>query len=136
MTALKTQGTTIGVGDGASPEVFSNVGEVKDINWQDAGGTEIDVTNLSSTSKEFIMGLPDNGSVALVCNYDPNDTPQSTLKTSKDAQTLKNYKVTLSDASTTFTFAAYVMNWSVTLTEDDRAVLNVSLKISGDVTVA
>lgn len=136
MTALKTQGTTIALGDGASPEVFTAIGEVKDISWADAGGTEIETTNLSSSSKTFIMGLPDNGSVTLVCNYDPNDTQQTALKTSKDAQTLKNYRITLSDSSTQANFAAYCMNWSFTTTEDDVTTLNVTLKVSGDVTVS
>ncbi len=136
MTAIKTQGSTIGIGQGdGPPETFQTVGEVKDINWQDVGGTEIDVTNLSSTAKEFIMGLPDNGSVVLLCNYDPGDAQQTALKAKKEDQSINNYQITLSNNTTKFDFAAYCQNWAVTLTEDDRAVLNVTLKISGAVTV-
>ena len=51
--ALESQGMAIKRGDGASPEVFTTIPEVRSINGPDGSASEIDVSDLSSTSREF-----------------------------------------------------------------------------------
>ena len=54
MANLKSQGCTISYGDGASPQVMTAIGQVISINGPTGTTGEIDVTNLSSSAKEFI----------------------------------------------------------------------------------
>lgn len=138
MATIQTQGCQILKGDGASPEVFTALGEVIDISLDSGGAAEIDVTNLDSTAKEFNLGLADYGTVSITMNYDPDDAQQTALKTDYDAQDSGNYRIDLSDSpETTFSFAAYVRTWNAPrVTPDDVVKLDAVLRISGAVTVA
>ena len=63
-TAAKSaQGVQLKSGDGAGPEVFTKIGELKDISGPDEASDQLDATSLDSTSKEFIGGLRDGGEV-------------------------------------------------------------------------
>ena len=55
--ALESQGMTIARGDGASPESFTTIPEVRAISGPDGSANQIDTTDLSSSAKEFRMGL-------------------------------------------------------------------------------
>lgn len=135
--AVSAQGAKIAVGDGASPEVFTDIGEVTDFNTPDGEAPDIDVTHLGSTASEFLQGLPDNGNVSMSGNFVGSDTAQSTLRTSRVAQTLKNYKITLTDSpATTFTFAAFVKSFTVNATTNDKLTFSANLRVSGAVTEA
>lgn len=138
MTTLNSQGVTIARGDGASPEVFTALGEVKSIQGPGGSASVIDTTNLSSTAKEKAMGLQDEGQITLELNLDTDDTMQTGLRTDRTNQTLRNFKITLTDSSpaTTLTFAAYVTNFSIAAAVDDVVTASVTLEISGAVTWA
>jgi len=138
MANIQTQGCDITLGDAASPEVFTAVGEVVDISMDGGGAAEIDTTNLASTAKEFNIGLPDYGTVSCTCNYDPDDTPQTNLKTYYDAQSSHNFEINLSDSpDTTFTFTAYISAWNAPrISPDDVVKLDFTLRITGTVSVA
>lgn len=70
--ALESQGMTIARGDGATPtEVFTTIPEVKSISGPDGSANEIDVTDLSSSAKEFRMGLQDEGNITLDMMFIP-----------------------------------------------------------------
>ena len=62
MGNITSQGTTIGIGDAASREIFTTIPQVTSMSGPDGSATEINVTNLSSTAQEFILGLKDEGS--------------------------------------------------------------------------
>lgn len=137
MTAIKSQGVCIDRGDGGSPETFTTIGEV--VTFQGPGGeaAEIDVTNLKSSAKEFIMGLPDEGDVSLSLNLDPQDAQQTALRADRAAQTLRNFRITLTDSgATTVSFAAYVKGFSISGGIDDKVTADVALRVSGALTWA
>jgi len=138
MATLQTQGCQILKGNGASPEVFTALGEVIDMSLDSGGAAEIDITNLDSTAKEFNLGLPDYGNVSISCNYDPDDAQQTALKTDYDGQDSGNYRIDMSDSpQTTFSFTAYVSSWNAPrVTPDDVVKLDATLRITGAVTVA
>ena len=81
MGNITSQGTTIGIGDGASPEVYTSIPQVTSIGGPDGSASEINVTNLSSTAQEFILGLKDEGSISLDLVFDERDTTHSLLRT-------------------------------------------------------
>ena len=126
-----TQGVTLGAGDGASPEVFTDIPQITSISGFGTTRSEIDTTDLADGSKTFILGLKDNG-----LNYDPDNAVHSGLRTKNQNGTLDNYKLTLSDASpaVVFNFAAYVMEFSIDIAVDDVLKATATLRISGDVT--
>ena len=138
MAAIESQGTTLSLGDGADPEVFTAIGRVVSISGVGNGSsTEIDITDLSSTGKEFLLGLKDEGEFTVTLNLDTGNTQQTALRTARDARTLENFELALTDtANTVISFSAYVKTFGIDVGIDDRVPLNVSLRISGAATWA
>ena len=134
--ALKTQGTKIAVGDGASPEVFTDIGDIEGWSGLDGQVTEIDVTDLDSTSKEFIMGLKEEGSFQVDLNWIPANAEQVSLRADMNAGTKRNFKVTGTDSpATVIIFAAFVTQFSMSGTKDDKVTASITLRITGAVTI-
>lgn len=133
MTALSSQGAVLKIGDGGGPETFNAIGEVISVSGLGGGSSsEIDVTNLSSTGKEYLMGLKDEGEISVTLNLDTADTQQTLLRTSRDANDLKNFQFDLTDAGpTVISFAAYVKTFNIGVSVDDKITLEVALRISG-----
>lgn len=130
--------TTIEIGDGASPEVFTAILEPKDIDGPEITQEDVDVTHMQSTGgfRESMPTFKSSGQVTFKCNYVKTDAGQIALIASANAvpATLKNYKETLPDG-TIFTFAATPsVKWTVPMAGPEE--LSVTLKIKGAVTVA
>ncbi len=138
MTTYVADGTTIGRGDAASPEVFSTIAQVTSITPVGQTRGLIDVTNLSSTAREYKKAIKDGQEINLSIQYDPDDSGHAGLRTDMDAETARNFEVTLTDSpAQTITFAALVTNWSITnIVIDGVYTLEVTLKPTGDLTFA
>ena len=135
MANLESQGTVLQIGDAASPEVFNAIGEIKEIGGPTGSAPVIDVSNLSSTRREKIMGLPDEGQVSLGLNYDHNDTYQAALRTHRANRTPANFRIITSDSpSETIAFTAYVLEFSLDFSVDAVVNLTVTLEITAEVT--
>lgn len=136
-SALSSQGMTLGVGDGASPEVFTSVAEIKSVDGPGGQANEIDVTDLSSTAKEFQLGLQDEGDITLDINYIPANTQHAQLRSDRAAGTIRNYQITFTDSpATTWTFAALVKGFSISNGVDGITGASVTLRVSGSITEA
>ena len=136
-SALTSQGMTIAIGNGASPEVFATINEVKSIDGPGGQTNEIDVTDLNSTAKEFILGLQDEGDITLDMNYLPSDTQHALLRTLRGTGATNNYRITFTDSpATTWTFAALVKGFSISNAVDNVTGLSVVLRVSGTITEA
>ena len=132
--ALESQGMVIQKSDGASPEVYTTIDEVTSIGGPDGSASEIDKSDLSSTAKVFGMGLKDNGSVALEIMYIPSNTQHAAMRTDWGNRAAGNYKILFTDSpQTTWTFNAYVQNFSISAAIDATLTGSVSLRINGDV---
>ena len=92
----KTQGSKIEVSGAASPSVFSQIVNVTDIS--DSGVTidQIETTNLDSTAKEFVPGLPDYGTCTIQVNWDSDETTHQTLDTlaQSGSSAIRDWRVT------------------------------------------
>lgn len=120
----------------ATPKAWTELGEVADINREDPGANEIDCTHLTSTSREYLMGLQDSGTFTMTVNFLFADAGQVALLAAKTTRTLLGFRVTYSDDST-MTFNAYVQTFSgPAASVDDKLVGDISLKIDGDITIA
>jgi len=138
MSGISSQGVTISRGDAASPEVFTVLAAVADYSGPSADQPELDVSDLSSTAKEFIAGLIDNGEVTLSLHWQPDNATHVTMLSDFDAGTISNWRVTWSDASPakTWTFPAFVKSFVPTASVDSPLSGDVTLRVTGAVTRA
>jgi len=135
--AIPSQGTKLGVGDAASPEVYTNYSDAQEITGPDGSASEIDVTDLSSTSKEFKRGLTDNGSVSTTIMFIPKNVQHAQLRADFDSATeiARNYRLTFTDSpATLWTFSAYVASFSTSNAIDGVTTASISLRIKGGIT--
>lgn len=137
ISALASQGMLLGVGDAASPELYTDITDVSDISGPDGSAGEIDVTDLSSTAKEFKRGLTDNGSVTATMMFIPQNTTHAQLRSDFNSATeiARNYRITFTDSpNTLWTFNAYVSSFSITNSLDSSTTASLSLRIKGIIT--
>ena len=134
--ALDSQGMTLASGDGASPEVFTSITELSNIDGPGGQATEIDVTDLLSTAKEYRQGLKDEGDVTCDLNYIPQNTQHALLQTDRSNQTLRNYRITFTDSpATTWTFLGFVKGLSISNGVDNVTKGSLTLRVAGDITI-
>jgi len=132
--ALVSQGMTIGIGDGASPEVYTTISDVTNIAGPDGEASEIDTTDLSSTAKEFRLGLVDNGSINLAMSFIPANTQHALLRTLSISGAENNYQLAFTDSpQTLWTFAAFVKGVPIDNSVDAVTTASINLRITGSV---
>lgn len=136
--ALEAQGTVLKIGNGASPEVFSAISEIKTFTGPGGSAAVIDVTDLSSAAKEKRMGLADEGQLSFTIHYIPNDTQHALLRTKRATRVETNFKLVFTDASpaTTWSFSGFVTNFAVSGAVDGVIEANVTIEITGAITEA
>lgn len=125
------------IGDGASPEVFTTMGEVTSFGALGQRNDLIEATHLLSTAKEYIYGLGDGVEIPVELNYLPTNAQQVAALTAQAAKTTKNFKYKLPSGggSLTFSFSALVLAWNVGPTTPNAITkLNLTFKISGSIT--
>ncbi len=130
MAVLDAQGAVFTIADSmASPVV---VGGVVSFTGFDGEASDIDITTLASTAKEFRQGLQDFGNFSIDLMRDPTDPGQIELESAKAAQSTRECTLTLASGDVA-TFNAYVK--SVTAAGGVDAVVTGSsnLKITGAV---
>jgi hypothetical protein len=74
--ATKGTGTTLERGNGATPEIFTPIVELRKFTPPKGTREEKDVTHLLSSAKEFLKLLRDFGSASGSCNWIPLDPTQ------------------------------------------------------------
>jgi len=96
----------------------------------------IDVTSLDSTGgyREFITGFRDAGTISLAMNF-TRDTYDA-FKADFESPTANYYEIVLSDVeNTTLEFEGLVTEVPITIPTDDKITADVTIKISGQVTI-
>lgn len=134
--AIKTQNTLIQVSDGiagTSPIVWLTIGDVQTISGPGGDATEIDVTHLQSTAKEYLVGLKDEGEVTIAGSFVETNTGQRELRTARDAQEKRDFRITLSD-NVKLDFQAFVRSFTLDIQPDDKVSFSATLRLSGAVT--
>ena len=134
-SALDSQGVTLSYGSGASPQVWTAIPEISNIQGPGGQANEIDVTDLDSTAKEFRMGLQDEGSITLDMFYIPSNTAHAALRTARANQTLTTFRLIFTGSPTnSWTFDAFVLGFEISNSVDDVTKASVTLRVSGAVT--
>jgi hypothetical protein len=127
------------MGDGASPENFITIGEVKAAPPISVQKDLVEVTHMTSTAKEYLGGLSDGQRFSVTCNHIPNDAKQVALvAAAKTTSTAKNFRyvlpATAAGGSKYSGFAAVVMGFALKeASPNSAAEITFDLKISGAV---
>lgn len=96
--AVSAQGTKVEISsDGTS---FTEIKEVKTYSGFDGQASDIDVTNLQSTAKEYRVGIQDFGTLQLDVNVVRGDAGQTLVRTALASGAVYKFQVTLNDAIT------------------------------------
>jgi len=137
---INTVGKTITIDAGnttATPSAWIKVGQLTDIKSTSDTSPDIEVTDLDSTTKEYIPGLPDTGGLTASAYCVDSDAGLAAMEAAFDARVVKAFKVTYSAGATPVrTFNAYVKGFPKVgdASKDGVITGSVELKRSGVVT--
>ena len=105
------------------------IGQVKDIAMPGGAADDIEVSHLLSVTKEFLVGLADEGDATFTLWEDPSDTAQAALRTAQAAQSVKGFTVTGSDAKVAC-FPGIVKQYGFTIGGNGAREANCTVKVS------
>lgn len=132
-TGQLANGTVVQVSAG-SPTAFVVVNNVDNVNFDTGSSAKVDMTNLTSSWKEFLLGLPDPGSLTFDLDTDFADAGQAALRAARIARTKCDFKVVLPGGPTpTFTMIGYVMKFPLALGVDKSVKTSVECLITGPI---
>ncbi len=130
MAVLDAQGTVFTIADSGNSPV--TVGGIDTYKFADGSATDINITTLASTAKEFRQGLQDYGNCSLTMMRDPQDTGQVELESAKAAHATRQCTITLPSGDVA-TFDAYVKMLDSSGGVDKVLTGSATLKITGAV---
>jgi hypothetical protein len=132
---IDTTGKTLTAANGTiTPLAYVEVGEITDFDGPSGSAAVIDKTNLASTAKEKMMGLPDEGQFTLSINRQPDNAGQLAVSAARTARTQKNFKITYSDGKV-HSFAGYVLGDTWAGGVDGLVSGSITIEIDGAVTL-
>lgn len=135
---VSSQGDKIYMGDFASPNNYVAIPGVISIDGPQSENPTIDVSDLDSTSKEYIGGLKDNGSLSLTCNWAPSNAIQRSVRAAQVANppTTKMFVLELNDTvpPTRWEFQGFVKSFKPKLGVDAKKEVDIEIQISGSIT--
>lgn len=135
--AVSGVGTSFKRSDMASTPAFTAISEINNITGPSMSRETIDVTSLDSTGgyREFIAGFRDAGEIQFSMNF--SQAGYLLMKDDFESDALRDYQIVLPDAgATTFDFSGLVVELPLDIPMDDKITCNISIKISGQVTVS
>lgn len=126
-------------GDGGSPEVFTEIAEQTSLEPADAVADEVEFSNQDSVGfrKEFKPTWIDGGELSVTANYIPGNATQAQLRTDRDAQTVRNWRINLRDPiagsiDQTITFAGFVKSFKLnTISPADKVEMAATIRVTG-----
>lgn len=137
--AIATRGLVVKRGDGASPEVFTSIGELRSYSRDGHEQTAIDVTHLTSDDDymEYVGGFIAPGTYTFEFNRVFQNAQQQALETDMDNHTKRNFQIVVNDDSdSTLSFAALVQNIGESGDLNTQITGTLTLQVSGKVTLS
>jgi predicted secreted protein len=133
-----TRGLSTWVSGGtATPVTWTQIKELKSFKPSGASAPKIDVTDLDSTSKEYLTGMGDNGTFTCDMHYKPTDAGQIALRAAFAGGASKPYKL-VDPIGGVMSFAASITKWvsCPDATADGVLMFSAEFTFSGSVTVS
>lgn len=132
-SGIESQGVKLAVSTG-SPTSFSNIGNITDFSGPGGQAAVIDISNMDSTFREKLMGLPDEGQLTFNVNLDPDNSTHQALRANRAARTRTEFRITLTDATPTVgLFFAYVLGFVHSGGVDRAVKAAITLEIDGPI---
>ena len=134
-TAISAQGSTVSINTGSegSP-TWTEISNVSTFSGLDGESSEIDVTNLSSTAKEYRIGLKDFGGFTMEYHIDYADAGQNALRAA--GGDVEQFQAELPNG-TTITFDGLVKNADSLSAGIDAVITgSCSIKVTGEPVIA
>lgn len=138
MVALVSVGSSLKVGNAASPEVFTEVAQVAEIKWSGYSKKIVDIPVLGQTYPLRRITTDDPQNVELKLIFDPAITSHEAFRTNYTAGTARNYQIVLPDTGAyQIGFNAFCTKFELdALTaEGAEIVVNVTLELTAAPTV-
>lgn len=131
--AQSAQGTKFYLGSSGSPNDYSAIPGIVGYNGPSGQANLIDVTDLDSTGKEYLIGLKDEGEITLDINWAVDNTVHKALRAAYSARTLKTLAIDFTDTAPVTRWEAdiYVTSCQITGGVDAAVKASVTLKITG-----
>lgn len=129
------------LGNGADPEVFTELEEVTSIGEVGKTRNQVDVTHFSSPNKtrEFISGLAQGDEITIECNYIlQNNTQQQSLIANVDqGDGQRNVEIEVTDGVNTVTlgFTITPLGYKYAPNLEEANKITFTAQISGDITI-
>lgn len=118
-------------GDGASTEAFTAYAKVMSAAFAGRSASIIPVRTHDVNYIQKLVDVIDNGQVTLTLAFDSADTAHNAIKTTFEAKTKKNYKVTAPDVGAlAITFGAYITGWRLVSEIGSVVTLEVTFEIT------
>jgi hypothetical protein len=150
MAELKTQGTELFLLDTySSPTRVLKIAKLTSVDSLGGAASDIDITNLDSTAREYLVGLQDNGTASFGLNLDPAEESHEVMFAiaggdryswalgcsdgTADA-TLNANAFQLATTRSWFTFTASVQEVTRAFAIDDAVRIQGGLRVSGAIT--
>lgn len=129
-------GSVLQLGNGATPEVFTNIAEITSLTPPKAKRDSDEVSNYASPDayREFIPTWRDGGEVAVEANWLPNDATQDEntgILANFNDNVNHNWKILLPNSIATIAFAGHVVAFEPDLPLDGHGKLAFTIKVSG-----
>lgn len=139
MAKFSSWGAQLKIGDGGGVEVFTTIAQVRDIGGPSLSMDTLDVTTHDSADawREFVGGLKDGGEVSMELVYDPDSVTQTALRVDLDSRVRRNFKLVFPDlTSTEWAFTATITQFEPSANVEDELSASVTLKVTGEPTLA
>jgi len=141
-TAIKSQGTIVSCSTtyDAAATGYTAISNIQSANGIGSGSaSDIDVTDLNSTAKEFLQGIKDEGEISLALKYDYSDAGQTIVQTAVDGSNLIYWDVEIPIAGKStglrLSFAGTPKTFSKDLGVDAVVDSSITIKVSGAVSI-
>ena len=101
MALMESQGVVLYWSTTTALSTAIAVGSISGFNGPSGSAAIIDVTNLGSTAKEKMMGLPDEGNISFDMQLNTSDSGQTKMRECRAARTKGHFALKLTDSSVT-----------------------------------
>jgi hypothetical protein len=119
-------------GGTATPVTWTQVKEISTFSFGSGERSEIDVTNLDSTAKEYRLGLKDQGNLEISLRVVHSDAGQTACQAALGSDAVSNFKITLPNTEVG-TFSGQVKSMPESGGVDAVHEGSMTIRVTGDI---
>lgn len=125
----------LSIGDGNSPEVFTDFCAIGDVGGLGESKPQVDVTTLCDEARTFRNGLKEGNEMTIAANMIQGDAQTRALFESYQDDEIVNFRYRMKDVSPEeyFAWSATILSWNIAGPIGDKAVMTFGMKITGPV---